>query len=123
MSTSLEIKDIFWGTPMPILIMLGSQITELRARGKYSVRITDPTLFSQQVGTPEDFSNQFRYVVVKHVTDVFGEVSGSVSDLGALQAQSVELAGKVQSKLESELNTRGMSLSTFSFDAIESVGM
>jgi membrane protease subunit (stomatin/prohibitin family) len=122
MNVTQEINDIFWGTMMPITVLLGEEVTQIRARGSYSVRIIDQACFTQQVGAPADLSAQVRPVVGLRVTEVVGGASQGATDIGQLAAQAEALASAVQSQLEPDFNALGLTITRFGIQAIEVVG-
>ena len=44
-----EYNDLRWGTIMPVMVMVGSAVAQVRARGNYSVKVADSTLLAQAV--------------------------------------------------------------------------
>ena len=116
-----EYNDLRWGTMMPVTVMVGSAIVQVRARGNYSVKVADSTLLAQAVPDPEELMGHLRSLVISVVTDLIGLRSTQVSDVAQLTAISAETVQSFQTSLKSRFEGVGLQLTKLSIDAIESV--
>jgi len=116
-----EYNNLRWGTMMPVMVMVGSSVIQVRARGNYSVSVTDPALLSQAVSDPEDLTGYLGSLVISMVTDLIGMRSSQVSDVAQLTAVTPETVQAFQAQLESRLKEIGLQLKQVSIDAIESI--
>jgi len=82
--------DLKWGTKQPLMIR-DSEFGGMRVRafGNYSVRITDPLKFIQEivgtdgVFTTDEVSNQLRNIITSRFADVVGNAGIPVLDMAA----------------------------------------
>jgi excisionase family DNA binding protein len=112
-----EFTDMKWGTPQPISLRdtdLG--LVRLRAFGQYSMQISDPKRFVDQiVGTQglyltsqiEDF---LRNAVISRLTDVLGENMTSIFDLPQLFD---EIGAGMRAKVQDDFAAMGIALKQF----------
>jgi len=112
-----EFTDLKWGTPQPISLRdeeLG--MVRLRAFGQYTMQISDPKRFVDQiVGTQGLFRTSqieeyLRNTVISRMTDVLGENMDSLFDL----AQKFdEIGAATRAKLQDDFRAIGISLKQF----------
>ena len=117
-----EFSDLRWGTAQPIAFRdTDFGMVRLRAFGGYSIRISDPQLFVQQVvgsrgayttGLIEDY---LRGVIVNEFNDMLGAVHTSLLDL---PGQSAELAAAMRNALADDFRRIGLDLTSFQIVAI-----
>lgn len=112
-----EFTDLKWGTPQPISLRdadLG--LVRLRAFGQYTIQMSDPKLFVDQiVGTQGLYStaqieDYLRGVVISRLTDVLGENMTSIFDLPSLFD---ELAAAMRAKVQDAFMAMGIALKQF----------
>jgi membrane protease subunit (stomatin/prohibitin family) len=117
-----EFTDLKWGTAQPIVFRdQDFGMVRLRAFGPYSIRVSDPALFIQQVvgsraiyttGMIEDY---LRGVIVNEFNDLLGDVHTSLLDL---PAQMSELAAAMRNALVDDFRRLGLDLVSFQIVAI-----
>src|SRR5918996_2956597 len=117
-----EFSDLRWGTAQPVAFRdTDFGMVRLRAFGGYSIRISDPQLFVQQVvgsrgayttGLIEDY---LRGVVVNEFNDMLAAVHSSLLDL---PGQSAELAAAMRNALADDFRRIGLDLTSFQIIAI-----
>jgi membrane protease subunit (stomatin/prohibitin family) len=117
-----EFSDLRWGTAQPVAFRdTDFGMVRLRAFGGYSVRISDPQLFVQQVvgsrgayttGLIEDY---LRGVIVNEFNDMLGAVHTSLLDL---PGQTAELAAAMRNALADDFRRIGLDLTSFQIVAI-----
>jgi membrane protease subunit (stomatin/prohibitin family) len=86
-----DFLDQGWGTPEPITLRDSVlRMVRLRAHGTYSMRVSDPQLFVNQVVgargyySTRDIENYLRSMIINRLTDLLGENTSSVLDLPAM---------------------------------------
>jgi membrane protease subunit (stomatin/prohibitin family) len=117
-----ELSDLRWGTAQPVAFRDSDfGMVRLRAFGGYSIRISDPQLFVQQVvgsrgayttGLIEDY---LRGVIVNEFNDMLGAVHTSLLDL---PGQTAELAAAMRNALADDFRRIGLDLTSFQIVAI-----
>ena len=112
-----EFTDMKWGTPQPISLRdtdLG--LVRLRAFGQYSMQISDPKRFVDQIvgtqglymtGQIEDY---LRNAVISRLTDVLGENMKSIFDLPQLFD---EISAGMRAKVQDDFTAMGIALKQF----------
>ena len=115
-----QFLDQKWGTqsPVPMLDPMFGQI-EVRARGTYSFKVSDPAKFMREVfGTKEslktsEIASQLRSYIIQYIKDTMAESKLSFFDL---QANLVEFADKVRENLSAKLETLGMDMMSLAIE-------
>lgn len=117
-----EFPDLRWGTAQPAVFRDADfGMVRLRAFGTYSMRVTDPQLFVQQVvgsrgayttGLIEDY---LRGVIVNEFNDLLGSIHTSLLDL---PGQSAEIAAAMRNALADDFRRLGLDLTSFNVVAI-----
>jgi membrane protease subunit (stomatin/prohibitin family) len=117
-----EFSDLRWGTAQPVAFRdTDFGMVRLRAFGGYSMRISDPQLFVQQVvgsrgayttGLIEDY---LRGLIVNEFNDMLGAVHTSLLDL---PGQTAELAAAMRNALADDFRRIGLDLTSFQIVAI-----
>jgi membrane protease subunit (stomatin/prohibitin family) len=116
-----EWNDLRWGTGMPVTVMIGSNVVELRARGTFSLAVTDLLRLEQQVPDPDALGATVRSLLVQAITDMLGERSSEVSQVAQLTAINAQTVQALQGRLEPKLTLLGLRLKNVVIDTIESV--
>jgi excisionase family DNA binding protein len=106
--------DMKWGTPEPITLRdkeLG--MVRLRANGRYSMAVQEPQMFvAKIVGTQglydtRQIEDYLRGIIISRLTDMLGELGGSLFDLPALFD---ELSAGVKAKVVEDFALLGIQL-------------
>lgn len=112
-----EITDLKWGTPQPISLRdsdLG--LVRLRAFGQYTIQITEPKRFVDQivgvqgVYRTSQIEEYLRNAVISRITDVIAENMTSILDLPRLFD---EIAAAVRAKVQDDFTAMGIMLKQF----------
>jgi membrane protease subunit (stomatin/prohibitin family) len=114
--TTKDFIDMKWGTPGEITVpdsVLG--MVQLRAFGTYSMAISDPLRFVNQVVgvqgmyTTSQINDYLRGILLSEIAGVFGTImrSKSLLDLAALQA---DLGPAIQAKASDDFDAIGIQL-------------
>lgn len=114
--------DLKWGTKEPIIFRdTELSMVRLRAFGRFSMRVADPTLFIQQlVGTKgkystDDIEDFLRDICVARLNDLLGETIKTVLDLPQYYD---ELSGGLKGRVADDYGKYGMELVDFLIGAI-----
>jgi excisionase family DNA binding protein len=112
-----EFTDLKWGTPQPISLRdsdLG--LVRLRAFGQYTMQISDPKRFVDQiVGTQgmyrtAQIEDYLRGVIISRLTDVLGSNMTSVFDLPQLFD---EISAGMRARVQDDFTAMGLALKQF----------
>ncbi len=117
-----DFTDLKWGTAQPIVFRDEDfGMVRLRGFGTFSMRVSDPQLFIQQVvgsrgafttGLIEDY---LRGLIVNEFNDLLGAVHTSLLDL---PGQTSELAAAMRNALADDFRRLGLDLTSFQVVAI-----
>jgi membrane protease subunit (stomatin/prohibitin family) len=108
-----------WGTGMPVTVLVGGQVSEVRARGTYAMVVSDPAKLAEQVPNPDDLPAQVRMLAVLAVNETLGERSGQGLDAAHFTAITPELNQVFQARLAPRLSEVGLQLTQANVEAIE----
>jgi excisionase family DNA binding protein len=106
--------DMKWGTPEPVTLRdkeLG--MVRLRANGRYSMAIAEPQMFvakivgTQGLYTTNQIEDYLRGIIISRLTDMLGELGGSLFDL---PAQFDELGAGIKAKVADDFALLGVQL-------------
>ncbi|MCC6455484.1 MAG: SPFH domain-containing protein [Caldilineaceae bacterium] len=112
-----EFTDMKWGTPQPISLRdtdLG--LVRLRAFGQYSMQISDPKRFvdqivgTQGIYTTAQIEDYLRNAIISRMTDVLGENMKSIFDLPQLFD---EISAGMRAKVQDDFTAMGIALKQF----------
>lgn len=116
-----EFVDRKWGTPQPIIVRnqgVGLGIALLQGFGSYSVQISDPQQFVNQVvgaqGTyrMSDIENRLRTMLLSKLQDLLGE-TGAKRNVLEMIGLTEELGAGVRAKAQDDFAAIGMVLKSF----------
>ena len=116
-----QLLDLRWGTMMPIMAMVSSNLVQLRARGKFSATIVDPAKLAVEIPDPNNLSPHLNSLIVVAITDMLLESSQSASDVGQLTTLTDRTRQTFRTALESKFKPIGLQLKNVSIEAIESL--
>lgn len=116
-----DYNDQRWGTRMPIALMIGSAVVELRARGTYSLTVVDSQRLQTEISDPEDLPNFVGSLVTVALTDAIGQMAQKATRVTQLTQSTEPVAQALRAGLESKLNALGLQLRALKVEAIEQV--
>ena len=116
-----EWNDLRWGTVMPVAVMIGSKLVQVRARGSCSLAVTDPARLEEKVPDPDNLTAYVRSLLALTITDMLGERSGEVSDVAQLTAITPQTIQALRTTLEPKLDLVGLKLKNVTIEMIESL--
>jgi hypothetical protein len=118
-TSSVETKELPWGTNAPISVRLGTQVSSVMANGKCSVAIQDPAVYQQKIGNDSALLLQVRSLLALKLGDILGQISSGIPNADALGARAVEIAGKVQEAVNPNLAAMGVKLNRVTIDGFD----
>jgi membrane protease subunit (stomatin/prohibitin family) len=114
--------DLKWGTKEPIIYRDSElSMVRLRAFGRFSTRVADPSLFVQQlVGTKGKFTTEaiedfLRDMCVARLSDLLGETLKTILDLPRYYD---ELSGGLKARVADDFGKYGLELVDFLIGAV-----
>jgi len=114
--------DLKWGTKEPIAFRdTELSMVRLRAFGRFSMRVADPTIFLQQlvgtrgVYTTDAISDFLRDICVARLNDLLGETLKTILDLPRFYD---ELSGGLKGRVADDFGKYGLELVDFLIGAI-----
>ncbi|HEV3470473.1 MAG TPA: SPFH domain-containing protein [Pyrinomonadaceae bacterium] len=115
-------QDMKWGTKEPIPFRDSElYMVRLRAFGKYSFRVADPSLFvgsvvgTRQIVSTQSLGEYLRDIIVSRLNDLLGENLKTVFDLPAYYD---ELAAGVKARVAEDFSKQGLELVDMLISAI-----
>jgi len=116
-----EWNDLRWGTVMPVAVMIGSKLVQVRARGSCSLAVTDPARLEEKVPDPGNLAAYVKSLLAQTITDMLGERSGEVSDVAQLTAITPQTIQALRTTLEPKLDLVGLKIKNVTIETIESL--
>ncbi len=116
-----EWNDLRWGTVMPVALMIGSTFVQVRARGSFSLAVTDPSRLEPQMPDPENLPAYLKSLLAQTITDILGERSAEVSNVAQLTEVTPQTIQALRTILEPKFNALGLQLKNVTIEAIESI--
>ncbi|NUN49757.1 MAG: SPFH domain-containing protein [Candidatus Brocadiae bacterium] len=117
-----DFLDLKWGTPEPVLFRDSEfDMVELRAFGKFSMRLKDPRLFIGKVVAQKtnyrvsEMEEWLRTIIVQHLNDTLGENLKTLLDLAK---HYNEIAAGMKTKVSAEFERYGVEMTAFYLGAI-----
>ena len=109
-----QFTDLKWGTKNPIMMRDSEfDMVRLRTFGTYSVRITDPKVFMNEIMgtdghfTVDEISDQLRDIITSRYATILGKLDVPVLDLAS---NYDTLSGFITEKISPEFNQYGLEL-------------
>jgi len=116
-----EWNNLFWGTAMPVTIVIGSNLAQVRAYGKCSFAVADPARLEERVSDPDQLTPYVKSLLMTSFSDAIGERSGEFSDMSQLTAITSQIIQELRTKVEPRLYEIGLRLNSVSIEKIESI--
>jgi hypothetical protein len=113
-------NEVLWATPMPVMVLINSQVHQFRVKGLCSFFI-DESLTEQTAQGKDEIISQVRSLLASAATDVLAISSRTISDPSELTAMIEEISSALRDKSEPEFNARGLKISKLEIHAIEGV--
>jgi membrane protease subunit (stomatin/prohibitin family) len=114
-----EWNDLQWGTVMPVTVMIGSELVQMRARGICSVAVSDPLQLEQKIPDPDNLVAFVKSLLAQVITDMLGKLSSDASNVGQLITITAETIQVLRVQLEPKFTAIGLRLKDVSIQVIE----
>jgi len=116
-----EFNDLLWATPVPIIVMINSQMAKLRLKGNCAVIVIEPNKLQEQAPDSKALLSQVRSTLVSAATDMVINTSRKVSKVSELSTMKIELANSLQSQVVSRFEELGLRINRLEIQSIEEV--
>lgn len=116
-----DFNNIRWGTAMPVPLMVGSEIIQIRARGTFSAVVVDPQIFEKNVPEADNANRWAANQVLTAFIDIIGESASAAADAAQLLAKTGEIGDKLKDKIETNLLTAGLKITLVILETIEKI--
>lgn len=113
-------NDMLWATPMPVMVLINSQMHQLRVKGLCSFYV-DESLAKPVIKEKGEFIAQARSLLANAVTDVLADISRNIADPSELKDLIDEISSSLRDKSEPEFIARGLQISKLEIHAIEGI--
>ena len=114
-----EWKDLRWGTVIPVAVMIGSKVIQVRARGCCSLAVTEPERLEEKVPLPDNLPAHVKALLVQSMTDMLGEQSAGASEVAQLTTVTPQTVQALQTILEPKFTALGLQIKNLSIEAVE----
>jgi hypothetical protein len=125
-SVNLEIKDLLWGTPMPITTRLQMKWVTVLLKGSCSLIVADTALFREKLPDTDAMARSVRRILVNAAGDIVchnTEISSRFSNVEQLAAEfAPELSNLIKIKAADELAGFGLKIRELEIHGIEDGG-
>lgn len=118
-STNQEIKDLLWGTPMPIAARINAETVLIRIKGSCSLVVNDADLLQEKLPDLKSLASQVRSTLVLAATDAVAEISPTISNFEQLEKFKPEFSMPLKTKAMGELSGFGLKLEDLDIHSIE----
>jgi len=116
-----EFNDLLWGTPMPVMVMINGQMTNLRVKGACSVIVVDVNSIQEKAPDAKALVSQVRTILAGAVIDIIIEASRAVSSVGELLSTTEKIANDLPIKAAPAMENIGLQINHLEIHAIEEI--
>jgi len=121
-SINQEIKDLLWGTPMPIMTRLNSKTVMIRIKGACSLIVTDADLLQEKLPDINNLARQARDTLIIAATDAVIQISNKISSVEQLVKLTPEFSQLMKMKAMDGFARLGLKIKELEIHAIEDGG-
>lgn len=114
-----EIKDLLWGTPMPIAVNINSEMVLVHVKGACSLIVHDAEPLQEKLADSRALEAQVRSALILAATDALAQIRQKISNADQLVKFSPELAMLVKIKAGDGLAAFGLKISSLEIHAIQ----
>lgn len=118
-SMDQEIKDLLWGTPMPITVMLNSDMTLIHIKGSCSLIVTDAALAQEKMPDSKALASQARSALAFAATEAMMDMSKKVTSFEQLVTFKPEFSTMLKIKAMNGLSGLGLKIAELEIHSIE----
>ena len=113
-----EIKDLLWGTPMPIAVVLNSEMVMIHIKGSCSLIVTDAELLQEKLPDTEMLASHVRSTLVLAATDAIADMSKKVTSVEQLVKLQPEFSMLLKIKSTDGLGGFGLKIDELDIHSI-----
>ena len=113
-----EIKDLLWGTPMPIAVVLNSEMVMIHIKGSCSLIVTDVELLQEKLPDTEMLASHVRSTLVLAATDAIADMSKKVTSVEQLVKLQPEFSMLLKIKSTDGLGGFGLKIDELDIHSI-----
>lgn len=121
-SVNQEIKDLLWGTPMPIIARLNSGTVLIKIKGACSLIVGDADLLQEKLPDASELASRVRSTLVMAATDAVGGMSKRISSVEQLVNFAPEFTHLIKIKAMDGLAGYGLKIKELQIHGIEDGG-
>ena len=117
-SANQEIKDLLWGTPMPIAARINAEMVLVRIKGSCSLIVNDAGLLQEKLPDLKSLASQVRSTLALAATDAIAEISRTISSFEQLE-KLPDFSMLLKTKAMDELSGFGLKLGDLDIHSVE----
>gem|GEM_PF-1216648 len=121
-SENQEIKDLLWGTPMPIIAKLNSKTVMIRMKGSCSLIVTNVDLLQEKLPNASDLAPQARATLISAAIDAVIQISNKISSVEQLAKLTPKFSQLLKMKAMDGFAGLGLKIKELEIHAIEDGG-
>ena len=118
-STNQEIKDLLWGTPMPIAARINGEMIMIHLKGSCSLIVNDADLLQEKLPDLKAMASQVRSTLVLAATDAVAEMSRTIPNFEQIKKLNPEFSMLLKTKAMDQLSGFGLKLKDLDIHSIE----
>jgi membrane protease subunit (stomatin/prohibitin family) len=116
-----DLSHLSWGTITPVTVMLGGEITSLRARGTCSLAISHFGLFNESSQDMETLRAMIRSYIPLRVAEVLADPGAVKNSLAEMIADTAGLESNLKSRLDADLDPFGLVVHKVVIEAVQRI--
>lgn len=121
-SVNQEIKELLWGTPMPIIANLNSNTVMLHIKGSCSLIVGDADLLQEKLPDTDNLVTQVRSTLVLAAVEAITNMGKRVSSIEQLTKFAPEFSQLIKMKAMDGLAGFGLKIKQLDIHAVEDGG-
>jgi len=121
-SVNQEIKDLLWGTPMPIVAQFDSKWVTIHVKGSCSLIVTDADLLHEKLPDANDLARQARTTLIGAAIEAVIQISKKISSIEHLVKLTPEFSQLLKMKAMDGFAGFGLKIKELEIHAIEDGG-
>jgi membrane protease subunit (stomatin/prohibitin family) len=116
-----EIKDVLWGTPMPIAVNIDSEMVLIHVKGACSLVVKDADLLQEKLPDSRSLASHVRSTLVMAATDAVGQMRQKISSVEQLVKFTPEFSMLLKVKAAEGMAAVGLKISELEIHSIQRV--
>jgi len=120
-NTDQTFQELSWATALPVVVFIDSNLERFKARGIFSVLVTEPELLAENIPDPQELPVHLGNLLASLVPDVLREVGASVYTVDEMKASGADISADLGAKVEYHLASLGLNLAGLEVHSVESL--